>query len=292
MIGGISLRGKTAIVTGANSGIGTETARVLAAAGADVVMACRSTASAEAVATKLKAGLPAGGGTLEVQTLDLTDLASVRAFGEAYVARGRPLHLLVNNAGVMATPRETTKQGHELQVGTNHVGHFLLTKLLRPVLEASAPARIVNVSSALHTSGKPNRLFQTLESDPTYEKRRYARFSAYGDSKLANVLFARQLAKELPASVLAFSLHPGVINTNLSRSMGLLGAMYRAVSGVFTKSIAQGAATTIFAATAPELEGKSGAYLADSRIAQASQAGRDDAAAKRLWDISERLVAR
>lgn len=288
-LGGVSLDGKTAIVTGANSGIGVETARVLALAGARVIMACRSVAGGEAVASELRASLGPGRGALEVEALDLTDLASVRSFAERFVASGRPLHLLVNNAGVMATPLGKTVQGAELQVGTNHVGHFLLTNFLRPILEAAGSARIVNVSSSLHGRGRPERLFETLEGDPGYVRRRYVPFDAYGDSKLANVLFTRQLAKILPSSVRSFSLHPGVIVTNLTRSMGLAGAAFRSVAGIFTKSVAQGAATTIYAATAPELE--SGAYLVDCNVARPSRHGRDDDAASKLWEISERVIA-
>jgi NAD(P)-dependent dehydrogenase (short-subunit alcohol dehydrogenase family) len=290
-IGDTSLEGKIAIVTGASSGIGIETARVLAARGANVVMGCRSVASGENACANLRTSLPSAAGTLEVLELDLTDLASVRAFAEAVQAR-QALHLLVNNAGVMATPLGVTKQGMELQLGTNHVGHFFLTKLLRPLLEASGPARIVNVSSALHKRGVPERLVQTLDGDPTYTKRRsYTPFDAYGDSKLANVLFTKQLAKILPPAVHAFALHPGVIATNLTRSMGVAGSIFRAVGKVFTKTVPQGAATSIYAATAPELEGQSGAYLADCAVVSASRAGRDEVLAAKVWTLSESLVA-
>src|SRR5262249_666077 len=151
----------------------------------------------------------------------------VRSFAERFAAKNKELHLLVNNAGIMATPLGKTAQGNELQSGTNHVGHFLLTKLLLPVVEASGPARIVTVSSDLHRRGRAERLFETLERDPGFARRRYAPFDAYADSKLANVLFTRQLAKRLKPSVLTFSLHPGVIATNLTRSMGITGSIFR-----------------------------------------------------------------
>lgn len=286
---GVSLAGKTVIVTGANSGIGVDTARVLGSAGAHVVMACRSVSGAEQVAKDLRAA--SGKDAFEVLPLDLSDLVSVRAFAERFATTKRPLHLLVNNAGIMATPLGKTAQGFELQVGTNHVGHFLLTKLLRPILETSGPARIVNVSSEAHRRGRADRLFETLESDPGYERRKYVRFDAYGDSKLANILFTRQLAKDLPPSVNAFSLHPGVIATNLARSLGILGTIYRAIGGLFLKSISQGASTTIVAATSPALEGHSGAYLSDCNIARANRDATSDANAAKLWAISEKLVA-
>ena len=291
-LGNAQLAGKVAIVTGASSGIGTETARVLALAGADVVMGCRSAAAGEAVAKTLRAGLPEDAGKIEVETLDLADLSSVRAFAEGFSRSGRPLHILVNNAGVMATPLGKTAQGSELQSGTNHVGHFLLTKLLRARLESSAPARIVNVSSALHTRGKASRLLETLERDPGYARRKYVPFDAYADSKLANVLFTRQLSKVLPRAVEVFSLHPGVIPTNLTRSMGVIGSVFRAVGKLFLKTIPQGAATSVYAAVAPELTGQTGAYLADCQVKSPSAEGRDDALAERLWAVSEELVAR
>lgn len=276
---GQSLAGKTAIVTGATSGIGTETARVLANAGATVVLAVRNVKAGEALAKSL-------GKNVEVQALELGDLKSVKAFTDAWLASGRPLHLLVNNAGIMATPKGETAQGFELQVGTNHLGHFALTTALLPVLEKSAPSRIVALSSDLHKRGNGARLVAALEKKPTD----YSPFGAYGDSKLANVLFARALARRLPAGVEVFSVHPGVINTNLSRSMGVLGAIYRAVGGLFMKSIPQGAATSVYAATAPELKGQSGAYLSNCAVAPASSEGSDAALAEKVWALSERAI--
>src|SRR5688500_11899546 len=170
---GASLAGKRAIVTAASSGRGIETSRVLALAGADVIMAVRNVGSGEEVATQIRSGLSSGTGMLEVRALDLADLRSVRAFAEQETSSGKPLHLLVNNAGVMATPLGATAQGMELQLGTNHLGHFLLTTLLQPSLEAAGDSRVVNVSSALHTRGRAARLLETLESDPKYERRKY-----------------------------------------------------------------------------------------------------------------------
>jgi len=283
---GQSLSGKTAVVTGASSGIGTETARVLAAAGANVVLAVRNVKAGEELVAQWKGGLPANAGSLTVEALDLGDLASVRSFVARYLESGRPLHLLVNNAGIMAVPQGQTRQGFELQVGTNHVGHFALTTGLLPALEKSAPARIVTVSSDLHKSGDPERLVAALEKKPT----KYTPFGAYGDSKLANILFVKALSKRLPKGVEAFSLHPGVINTNLSRSMGWQGVIFRAVGGLFMKSIPQGAATSVFAATAPELQGQSGAYLSDCHVVSPSPAGLDAALAEKVWGLTEQAA--
>lgn len=284
---GASLAGKTAIVTGASSGLGVETVRVLAAAGANVVLAVRNVAAGEATAEGLRRALGAGAGTLRVEALDLADLGSVRAFVQRLVQAGAPVHLLVNNAGVMATPQGTTKQGLETQVGTNHVGHFVLTTGLLPLLQAGAPARIVTVSSSLHTRGRGARLLETLEADPTYAQRRYVPFDAYGDSKLANILFTQALTKRLPSGVQAFCLHPGVIPTPLSRDLGFSGVLFRLFGGPFMKTVPQGAATSVYAATAPELEGKSGAYLADCQLATPSADARDAALAERVWAATE-----
>lgn len=284
---GQSLTGKTAIVTGASSGIGIETARVLALAGADVTLAVRNVKSGEEVAAQLRTQLPPTAGRLSVEALDLGDLASVRAFAKRWVDSGKPLQLLVNNAGIMATPQGLTSQGFELQVGTNHLGHFALTTALLPVLETSAPARIVTLSSTLHARGDGQRLIAALEKKPTA----YSPFDAYGDSKLANVLFVKGLAKRLPKGVEAFSIHPGVINTNLSRSMGLQGVIFRAVGGLFMKSVPQGAATSVFAATSPSLTGQSGAYLADCAVTPPSKAGEDAQLVETVWQLSEKAIA-
>jgi NAD(P)-dependent dehydrogenase (short-subunit alcohol dehydrogenase family) len=284
---GQSLAGRQAIVTGASSGLGVETTRVLALAGANVVLAVRNVKAGEEVAAELRAKLPAGSGTLEVQALDLSDLASVKRFSDAWLKSERPLHLLINNAGVMATPESKTAQGFELQLGTNHLGHFALTTELLPALERSKPARIVVVSSDLHTRGQGDRLLATLGKKPGT----YSPYAAYGDSKLANVLFAKALAKRLPAGVEVFSLHPGVIPTPLSRSMGALGAVFRSVGKLFMKTVEQGAATSIFAATAPQLAGQSGAYLADCRVKQPASEALDPALIDQVWTQSERAIA-
>lgn len=289
-LGGVSLKGCRLIVTGASSGLGIETARVLARAGGDVVMACRDTAAGERVAAELRTGFGPNAGTLSVAALDLADLESVAAFARGILEGGQPLDHLVNNAGVMATPLSFTKQGFELQVGTNHVGHYLLTRLLLPALERAPAARVVTLSSALHTRGRGERLLRTLGDDRRYESRRYAPFDAYGDAKLANASFARALAKRVPQHITSLSVHPGVIATALSRSMGVMGVVFRTVGRPFMKSVPQGAATSVFAVAAPELSAHSGAYLADCAVARASAEARDEGFADTLWDRTEALV--
>jgi WW domain-containing oxidoreductase len=287
---GRDLRGKHAIVTGANSGLGTETARVLALGGANVTLAVRSIEAGEKVAQQLRAALPKDSGTLWVSKLDLADPASIRAFAASYLAAGTPLDLLINNAGIMATPPGVTSLGIEQQMGTNHLGHFLLTTLLMERLGKSAAPRVVTVSSGLHTRGKKQSVLATLEGDPKFANRKYVPFDAYGDSKLANILFTRALAKRLPSNAVAVSLHPGVIPTNLSRSLGFQGVLFRAIGQFFMKTVPQGAATTIYGATAPELEGHSGAYLSDCAVTDSTADGRDEALAEQVWALSTKWV--
>jgi NAD(P)-dependent dehydrogenase (short-subunit alcohol dehydrogenase family) len=282
---GLSLSGRRAIVTGGAAGLGLETARVLASIGADVTIACRSVAAGESAAKQAKERMGEGAGVLDVAALDLTDPASIREFAQRQT---NAVDLLINNAGVMATPLGFTAQGHEMQMGTNHLGHYLLTTLL---LDKLAPgARVVNVSSKLHTRGTKAGVLATLEGDRKYESRKYSPFDAYGDSKLANILFTKALASRLPTGVSTFSLHPGVIPTNLSRHM-LGGAVFRFVGSLFMKSIASGAATTVFAATAPGLGERSGIYLSDCNEAQPAAAAMDRDLAEQVWRLSESRVS-
>jgi NAD(P)-dependent dehydrogenase (short-subunit alcohol dehydrogenase family) len=286
---GRRLEGQTAIVTGASSGLGIETARALAFAGADVVMACRSVTAGETVAAVLRAGLGQEAGRLEVAALDLADLDSVRAFVETFLASGRKLDLLINNAGVMARPLTLTAQGVESQLGINHLGHFVLTTGLLPAL--SPRGRVVTVASNMHTRGKARNVLETLTTDRAFTARRYSRYGSYDDSKLANVLFTRGLARRLAPGQSAHSIHPGVVGTNLARSMGLLGKVFVFFLKLFSKTPAQGAATSVFAATAPELAGQSGAHLADCAVTSSSPEGQDAEVAERLWTVSAAFVA-
>jgi NAD(P)-dependent dehydrogenase (short-subunit alcohol dehydrogenase family) len=291
---GNSLAGKVAVVTGAGAGLGAETARVLALAGAQVVMAVRNVPAGEQVASRLRAGLPTGAGKLEVMTLDLANLASIRAFARALAARHPKLHLLINNAGVMGMPLSFTADGFELQMGTNHLGHFLLTNLLLDPLRAAAPARIVVVASRAHRRASREGVLATLDSDPRYQRRRYVPLVAYGESKLANILHTRALARRLAGTgVTPVCLHPGVIATDLMKHLGLGGRLFKIVGPLFTKSVAQGAATTIFAATAPELtEAHAGIYLSDCNEAQPRPVAVDADLAENVWSLSEKLVSR
>jgi NAD(P)-dependent dehydrogenase (short-subunit alcohol dehydrogenase family) len=294
---GIDLSGRTALVTGGSGGLGAESARVLASRGARVLIAARDVAKAEGVAASIRKST--GNDAVEVGALELGSLPSIRAFAAATLARHRAIHILLNNAGVMACPLGRTEQGFELQFGTNHLGHFLLTALLAPALRAGAPARVVCVSSAGHRFGSVN-----LE-DPNYEKRPYDKWESYGQAKTANIWHALELDRRMQGDgVRGLALHPGAILTELGRHLreeDRAVMLARAPAGGFKwKKVEQGAATQVWACTAPELAGRGGLYLEDCHIAgptteQMAQAGYspwalDADGAARLWPLSEKLV--
>ncbi len=297
VLAGIDLSGRVAVVTGAGGGIGLETARALASRGAHVVLALRDPAASAAACESVR---KAGAGGAEAVALDLADLASVRRAAEQIAARHPALALLINNAGVMGCGFGLTRDGFEQHFGVNHLGHFVLTCRLVPALRRGAPARIVNLSSAGH------RFSEIRFDDPNFARGDYEKFAAYGQSKTANVLFSVALDRRLRDSgVRAFSVHPGAIATRLGRhlvpeDMELMRA--RSPGGrIDFKTPSAGSATTCYAATAPELEARGGAYLEDCRIAPVADDPAavtgvrsyavDPAAAERLWALSEALVA-
>ena len=299
VLDGLDLSGRRALVTGGSGGLGAETARALASKGAQVTLTARNPAKGEAVAKEIRAST--GNPAVDVEELELDSLASIRSFAERFLARGGGLQILVNNAGVMACPFETTADGFELQFGTNHLGHFLLTGLLAPALLEGAPARVVSVSSRGHQQSP------VVFEDIQFEKRPYDKWQAYGQSKTANVLFAVELERRLGGrDVHAYAIHPGVIPTDLSRHMGEADFEHirkRASRGggkMQLKTAASGAATSVYAASAPELDGRGGLYLEDCHVAEVADAedavegvrsyAVDPDAARRLWEVSEELV--
>jgi NAD(P)-dependent dehydrogenase (short-subunit alcohol dehydrogenase family) len=292
VLDGVDLHGKTAIVTGASTGLGLETARALAAAGAHVVLAGRDATRIDAAAATIRERVP--GAVVEVGMLDLTSLASVRAFARWYSTTHSRLHLLINNAGVMYTPLERTAEGFEMQFGTNHVGHFVLTCLLVPMLLADPPSRVVNLSSGGHMGS------DIVWDDPNFERREYDKFAGYGQSKTANILFSVELDRRLgDRGVHAYAVHPGMISTELARYMtkddvaALMERAKRSPSGGMPprKTVEQGAATTVWAATAPALEAHGGTYLADCQVTdEHAPWARDPDSAARLWTLTEELV--
>lgn len=226
--------------------------------------------------------------------LDLSSMASVRKFASEYKASNRPLNLLINNAGVMATPFTLSKDNIELQFATNHLGHFLLTHLLLDTMkktsrESGREGRIVNVSSEAHRFPYS----EGIRFDRLNDSKGYSSWCAYGQSKLANILHANQLTKHLKddgVEITANSLHPGVINTNLFRYNSWMDGVSRKVGNFFMKSVPQGAATTCYVALHPQVKGVSGEYFSDCNLANRTKQARDAALAQKLWDFSMSLI--
>jgi NAD(P)-dependent dehydrogenase (short-subunit alcohol dehydrogenase family) len=284
--------GRTAVVTGANSGLGLAAARELARAGAEVVLACRNTAKGDDAARSIDADV---GAEVEVEELDLASLDSVRAFVERFRSSRDGLDILLNNAGVMGSPRRETADGFEAQLGTNHLGHFALTGLLLDRLEGREDARVVTVSSTAHKFGRIN--FDDLQGE-----RRYFRWWAYGQSKLANVLFALELDRRLRAAgstVKSLAAHPGYAATNLQTASPPLvdRTILRVTNLLFGQSPEMGALPLLYAATRPNLEG--GLFIGPDgfeeqrghpKVTRPVRAGRDEETARRLWEVSEELT--
>ncbi|GCC22551.1 hypothetical protein chiPu_0000939 [Chiloscyllium punctatum] len=276
------LDGQTILITGANTGIGKETARDLARRGAVIIMACRDTEKGEAAAKEITE--ETGNSYIVVKKLDLADTKSIQEFAKQINEEYQHLNILINNAGVMMCPYSKTVDGFELQFGVNHLGHFLLTYLLIDLIKQSTPSRIINVSSTAHTMGGIN--FDDLNSEKNYSP-----MKAYAQSKLANILFTRELARKLEgAGVLVFSLHPGVVRTELSRHLNPAVRFGLTMLRPFTKSPSEGAETTLFCAVAEELEEETGQYFADCKRANCSQAAQDDEKAKKLWEVSCQML--
>jgi NAD(P)-dependent dehydrogenase (short-subunit alcohol dehydrogenase family) len=298
VLAGHDLSGLTVFVTGANSGLGQETARAMAARGAQVILAGRDPGKLNEAMAAIRAGVP--GAAPDSIVCDLGSLESIRACGAEARERFEKIDLLINNAGVMACPLGRTADGFETQFGTNHLGHFALTAELMPLVEAGERKRIVNLSSRGHHFAKVDF------DDPNFERRAYDPWVSYGQSKTANILFTVGLeARFAGRGIHAYAVHPGGIQTNLGRHMteemtaALMERVTKSDSGFAWKTIPQGAATSCWAATAPELEGKGGVYCEDCHVAEVddvSPAGGvrsyaiDPQAAERLWQISEELT--
>jgi NAD(P)-dependent dehydrogenase (short-subunit alcohol dehydrogenase family) len=281
-------KGRVTIVTGANSGIGWDTARALAQKGATVIMACRNMPKADAAADEIKALDPSG--EVVVMPLDLSDLESVRAFVTEFRAAYDRLDLLINNAGMMLPPYGQTRQGFEQQFGVNHLGHFALTGLLLDMLNGTPDARIVTVSSNMHRIGRLN--FEDLNAERNYSPQR-----AYAQSKLANLLFTYELQRRLASAeqgTLSVAAHPGWTRTNLGRHFG--GVM-QVVDRIFGQSTQMGALPTLYAAVAPDVRG--GDYFGPGRLGgmrgypqkfESNDLSHNQQAARRLWAVSEEMT--
>jgi len=286
--------GRTAVVTGADGGLGRVIARELARAGARVVMASRDPAAASAAVAAIKAAAPSA--TLVVAKLDLADLGSVREFSQNFLATSEGLDLLINNAGVMAVPHQRTADGFELQLGVNHLGHFALTGLMLPALRERPGARVVTITSLLHKLGRIR--FDDLQGD-----RRYGRWAAYNQSKLANLMFALELDRRLKAArlpLISVAAHPGYSATPLwlRATPWYVRTPLRLMNPLIAQSGERGALPALYAATVPELPG--GSYIGpdgpgESRghptLVRPRRQAQSGEAAARLWGVSEQLTA-
>ena len=303
---GVSLQGRHFMVTGASSGLGEETVRALSSAGAKVTMVARNSGKLNAAADRIRTSVP----TSDLQTglVDLADLSSIRSYAEEYLQEAAPIDVLINNAGIMACPFMTTKDGFEMQFGTNHLGHFLLTNLLMPAIRSGQNPRVINLSSAGHTHADVSL------NDPNFETSEYNAWESYGRSKSANIHFTRELVRRYGDEIRSFAVHPGVILTELGRHLTpeLMEEMVERVKarsessaeaketgGLPFKSMEAGAATQVWAATTDDLEGNNGAYLGDCKVGveggNPSENGYlpyiyNEDTAKALWSLSEQMV--
>lgn len=277
------MKNKIVIITGANSGIGRETARALATKGATIVMACRDDGrAAEALEDIVTTS---GSRCVEVMLLDLASFASVHRFVKDFQHKYDRVDVLLNNAGLFPFKKQTTEDGFEMQFGVNHLGHFLLTQLLLPQLKAAGDARVINVSSMMHHLGEID--FDSFEGATPYRPIR-----AYSQSKLANVLFTRAFARRHAGDgITAYSLHPGGVGTNIFGRGYVRRTLYKMVGGFL--SPARGAKTSIYLATENGIEKHNGAYFNEfQRVKSGSTLSNDTALAEKLWRVSEQLVAR
>ncbi|KAF7204603.1 retinol dehydrogenase 13 [Nothobranchius furzeri] len=283
-----TIKGKTVIITGANTGIGKETAQELAKRGGRIIMGCRDMEKCEAVAKDIR------GKTLNPHVyachLDLASMKSIREFAQRINREEDRVHILVNNAGVMRCPEGKTEDGFDMQLGVNHLGHFLLTNLLLDKLKESAPSRVINLASLAHIIGKMDF------DDLNWEKKKFDTKQAYCQSKLANVLFTRELAKRLEGTgVTVNAVHPGVVATELGRHTGLHKSPFSSsvLSPFFSllvKGPKLGAQPSVYLAVAEEIEGVTGRYYDVMTEKEPAPQALNDETARRLWEVSSRLV--
>ncbi|XP_022915006.2 retinol dehydrogenase 13-like [Onthophagus taurus] len=289
------LDGKTVIITGANTGIGKVTALDLFKRGANVIMACRNLEKGETALKDIKNSckdVDSNLGTLKLAELNLASFKSVRNCA-GFLLKCDKIDILINNAGVMCCPYEKTEDGNEMQLQTNHLGHFLFTLLLLPKILESESARIINVSSVAHTRG-------TIDfNDLNFEKKPYKALKAYQQSKLCNILFTTELSRRLAAKnifqITTYSLHPGVITTELGRHLDDvyfrgLRWIWRSIMWVFLKSPEQGAQTTIYCAVDEEIAKETGLYYSDCKRKKPAMQARNLDDAKKLWEVSLKMV--
>jgi len=275
------IRGKTCMITGATSGIGRASAIELGKMGARLVLVCRNRARGEDLVRQIqRAGNPAA----DLMIADLESQPQIRQLAADFLATKKPLHVLMNNAGIFNMKRRTTSDGLEEVFAVNHLAYFMLTVLLLDRIKESAPARIINISSDLHQRA-------TIKFDDLGGERSFGGMSSYGQSKLANILFTYELARRLAGTgVTVNAVHPGAVATNLaSNNRGIVSAAWK-LAGTFMKSPESGARTQVYLASSPQLEGVTGKYFIDSKEARSSAESHDANIARRLWDVSAQMT--
>jgi NAD(P)-dependent dehydrogenase (short-subunit alcohol dehydrogenase family) len=278
------LTGRTCLVTGATSGIGRAAAFALAELGGSLVLVGRDAGRGQATVAAVRE--QTGNDDVSLLLADLSSQTEIRRLAAEFLASGRPLHVLLNNAGVVLQTRSETVDGIETTFAVNHLGYFLLTHLLLDRLRESAPARIVNVASDAHAYAGGRLDFDDLDS-----RERYSWMRVYGKSKLANILFTRELARRLDGSgVTANALHPGFVGSNFAKNNGLLATLVMTLGRPFARSPERGARTAVHLCASPEVEGVSGQYFYDEKPRWPKSFAQNDEDARRLWQVSERLT--
>ena len=278
------MTGRTCMVTGATNGVGRAAARALAGLGASLVLVGRDRDRGERTVAEIRS--ESGNDDISLLLADLSSQRDIRQLAAEFLASGRPLHVLLNNAGVVNLRREETPDGIETTFAVNHLAYFLLTELLLERLKESAPARIVNVASDAHAQAGGRLDFEDLES-----RKRYSLMGVYGKSKLANILFTRELARRLSGTgVTANCLHPGFVGSNFARNNGAIAAVVMTLLRPFARSPEQGADTAVYLCSAPEVADVSGEYFVDRRPRAPKDFACNDEDARRLWEVSERMT--
>ncbi|MCG3218793.1 MAG: SDR family oxidoreductase [Candidatus Heimdallarchaeota archaeon] len=277
------MKNKVCMITGANSGIGKETALQLAKLGSKIIMVCRDKVRGEKALSDIIS--QSGNNSVELFISDLSSLHSVRKLAFDFLASYERLDVLINNAGVLMKKRTLTIDGLESTFVINHLSHFLLTQLLLDILKESAPARIINVSGDIH------KFVSTIDFEDLNGDQGYGAWNRYNQSKLANILFTYEMARKLdPNEVTINALHPGVVRTNLVRSSIIMKFFSNTLGLIFMKNPRKGAKTTVFLASSPEVEGISGKYFINKKEKKSSKASYNLELQKTLWDASEELI--
>lgn len=276
------MQGKICLITGGTSGIGKPTARALAAMGATVIIVGRNSDRGQAAVQEIQT--KTSNPSVSFMQADLSSQAAIRQLADNFKQQFRQLHVLINNAGGIFMSRALTVDGLEQTIAFNHLAYFLLTNLLLDMIKASAPARIINVSSSWHMRGRINL-------DDLQRTKRYNGWSAYGQSKLANIMFTQELAKHLQGTgVTVNCLHPGAVATSFAKNNGLLTRLVMTLLGLFMITPEKGAQTSIYLASSPKVEGITGQYFDNKKPAIPSSLANDDNTSRKLWEISEQLT--